>query len=55
MVPIPKSSTPLRIKENFDVFDFCLAPEDIQEIDKFNKDYRTIDVPEWKSHKYYPF
>ncbi|XP_077299611.1 aldo-keto reductase AKR2E4-like isoform X2 [Arctopsyche grandis] len=55
LVPIPKSTTPARIEQNIDLFDFCLTPQDIQLIDKFNKDYRTIDIPEWRSHKYYPF
>ncbi len=33
-VPIPKTITPERIKENFDVFDFKLTQEDIDAIDR---------------------
>ena len=33
VVVIPKSSTPERIEDNFDIFDFQLQPEDIKTID----------------------
>ncbi|MDE2213391.1 MAG: aldo/keto reductase [Patescibacteria group bacterium] len=32
-IAIPKSSNKQRIKENFDVFDFSLSPEEMQELD----------------------
>ena len=34
---IPKSQTPKRIKENFDIFDFNLELTDVAEIDSLNK------------------
>ena len=40
IVCIPKSVTPSRIKENFDIFDFTLTAEDIAAIDGINSDHR---------------
>lgn len=31
-VPLPKSVTPQRIKENADVFDFALSEDDVQKM-----------------------
>lgn len=37
---IPKSSSLLRLRENFDVFDFSISKEDLETIDGFNENYR---------------
>lgn len=37
VIPIPKSSNEERIKENFDIFDFNLSSEDMNEIDSLNE------------------
>jgi diketogulonate reductase-like aldo/keto reductase len=47
---IPKSSTPNRIAENADIYDFELTQEDMRKIDGLNKDQRTGPDPD----KIYP-
>ena len=42
----PKSVTPSRVKENFDIFDFELADGDMAEISALNKDQRTGPDPD---------
>ncbi|OEK69144.1 glyoxal reductase [Staphylococcus equorum] len=43
---IPKSKTPERIKENYDIFDFNLELTDIAEIDRLNCDNRQGNDPD---------
>lgn len=43
---IPKSKTPERIKENYDIFDFSLELTDIAEIDSLNKGERQGNDPD---------
>ncbi|ALS26302.1 glyoxal reductase [Paenibacillus sp. 32O-W] len=46
VVTIPKSTKPSRIAENADVFDFELAPEDVERIDRLNEDRRVGPDPD---------
>lgn len=46
VVAIPKSVTPSRIKENFEIFDFELTQDDILKIDSLNKDKRVSADPD---------
>ena len=46
IVTIPKSVTPSRIKENFDIFDFELTKDDITAVDSLNVNQRTGADPE---------
>ena len=34
---IPKSGTPERIRENFDIFDFALSPDDLAQVSKLDR------------------
>lgn len=40
IIPIPKSVTPSRLKENADIFDFLLSQKEMEEINGLNKDHR---------------
>ncbi|KAL0962764.1 hypothetical protein UPYG_G00345050 [Umbra pygmaea] len=55
VVVIPKSVTPSRIKENFQVFDFKLSEEDMKVILAFNRNWRGFDYPWGIKHKDFPF
>eukprot|EP01147_Barroeca_monosierra_P004274 gene4274-6593_t len=64
VVVIPKSITPARIKANIDIFDFELSPEDVVDIESFDRGWRAclptveIDgkiVPRDGHHPQYPF
>jgi diketogulonate reductase-like aldo/keto reductase len=45
LVVIPKSVTPSRIKENAEIFDFELTPEDIAKLSKLDRNLRTCWSP----------
>jgi diketogulonate reductase-like aldo/keto reductase len=40
---IPKSSTPARIRENAEIFDFSLSQEDRARLDQLNEDFEVSD------------
>lgn len=45
VVTIPKSTTPSRIKENADIFDFEISKEDIIRIKQLDKNIRIGSEP----------
>lgn len=55
IVVIPKSVTPERIKENFQVFDFSLTEEEMKDIEALNKNVRFVELLMWSDHPEYPF
>lgn len=55
IVVIPKSITPERIKENFQVFDFSLTEEEMKDIEALNKNVRYVELLMWSDHPEYPF
>ncbi|XP_075162202.1 1,5-anhydro-D-fructose reductase isoform X3 [Haematobia irritans] len=56
-IPIPKSSNPQRIEENFNIFDFNLTEEDIATMDSFHTGERLVpfNLIKGQNHKYWPF
>lgn len=46
IVVLPKSVTPSRIKENFEIFNFNLDIDDIKAIDSLNENFRTGADPD---------
>jgi 2,5-diketo-D-gluconate reductase A len=45
-IVFPKSVTPARIQENFEIFDFALGPDEMATIDGLNLDERTGPDPD---------
>jgi diketogulonate reductase-like aldo/keto reductase len=45
LVPLPKSKTPSRIKENIDIFDFELDDDDMKKLAELDQDLRTCWNP----------
>jgi diketogulonate reductase-like aldo/keto reductase len=41
-LPLPKTKNPVRLKENFEVFDFRLSAEDVEAISSLNYDYQYL-------------
>ncbi|WP_053377019.1 aldo/keto reductase [Paenibacillus sp. FJAT-27812] len=46
VVTIPKSINPVRLKENADIFDFALTPEEVAQISALNSDHRYGPDPD---------
>lgn len=42
---IPKSANPMRIEENFNIFNFSLSKEDVALIDSFNEGFKICEDP----------
>jgi len=45
IVALPKSSSELRMRNNIDVFDFILSPEDIAAINELDKHQGSVGAP----------
>ncbi|XP_061124991.1 aldo-keto reductase family 1 member D1-like isoform X2 [Syngnathus typhle] len=55
VVVIPKSFSLSRIKENFQIFDFCISEEDMKAVEGLNKNIRFVELLMWADHPEYPF
>nr|XP_020757457.1 dihydrodiol dehydrogenase 3-like isoform X2 [Odocoileus virginianus texanus] len=55
VVVLAKSYNKKRIKENMQVFDFELTPEDMETIDGINRNIRYYEYLMWVDHPEYPF
>ncbi len=42
LIPIPRSENPKHIRENIEIFDFSLTPQEVAEIDRLDDGYRII-------------
>lgn len=50
IIIIPKSTNPNRLKENFDLFDFSLTPEDMSILRGLDRDFRLCDFKFFKGY-----
>jgi diketogulonate reductase-like aldo/keto reductase len=55
LIPIPKSVTPKRIKENINIFDFELTQDEMDSIKKLDKGFRYYREAHATERKLYPF
>ncbi|XP_041978126.1 aldo-keto reductase AKR2E4-like isoform X3 [Aricia agestis] len=55
LVAIPRSTNKDRIKENIDIMNFSLTPDEVENLSKFNSDYRLRTPVKWYSHPEFPF
>jgi diketogulonate reductase-like aldo/keto reductase len=53
LIVIPKSTNLDRVAENINIFDFELSNEDIEKINKLNKNHRFVDPIEWWGIPYF--
>lgn len=55
LIAIPKSSNKDRLKQNIDIFDFQITPEEIKAIESFECNGRVVPADELKENIHYPF
>lgn len=46
LTPLVKSANPVRMRENLEVYDFCLSKEDMDRIDALPRDDAGAEKPE---------
>lgn len=52
IVTIPKSTNPERLRQNLDLFDFCLTSDDMSVLRGLDRDCRLCDFSFFKGYTY---
>jgi diketogulonate reductase-like aldo/keto reductase len=52
-IVIPKSTTPSRIKENIEIFDFEMDKSDMSDLNSLEKALRYVDPSDWWGIPYF--
>ncbi|XP_052757126.1 aldo-keto reductase AKR2E4-like [Galleria mellonella] len=55
VIPIPKSTTMARLRQNIDIFDFELSQAERDLLKSYDRGYRSVELKLWQQHPYYPF
>ncbi|XP_045771648.1 aldo-keto reductase AKR2E4-like isoform X1 [Maniola jurtina] len=55
LVAVPKSTNKDRIRQNVDIADFSLTSAEVDELSKFNSNYRLRTPVKWYPHPHFPF
>ncbi|XP_047529412.1 aldo-keto reductase family 1 member B1-like isoform X3 [Vanessa atalanta] len=55
LVAIPRSTNKERIKENINILDFSLTSNEVEELSRFNNNYRLRTPAKWYAHPHFPF
>lgn len=55
LVAIPRSTNKERIKQNINILDFSLTPEEVAELSAFDRNYRLRTPAKWYFHPHFPF
>nr|XP_026488389.1 aldo-keto reductase AKR2E4-like isoform X2 [Vanessa tameamea] len=55
LVAIPRSRNKERIKENITILDFSLTSNEVEELSRFNNNYRLRTPAKWYAHPHFPF
>ncbi|KAI5651768.1 aldo/keto reductase family domain-containing protein [Phthorimaea operculella] len=55
IVPLPRTKNKLRIRDNMNIFDFNMAPQEVAALSALNHDFRLRPSIQWYPHPLFPF